>query len=164
LTPDTGYIRVQEHGFLTREIFAEWAEVVLFPDTIRMCQSLDHAGSIFLILDGFASHLSDAMEEQCLFYRVMLIIIPPHTSDQVQPLDLGFFALHKLECHRVHPHIDLNTQTAKILKILCGFQKASTPMNILKAFRWEGLVSRWDGAAKTLSYQIDRVCVKDVPH
>jgi hypothetical protein len=33
-TPDTCRILFQEHGFLTREIFAEWAEAVVFPDMI----------------------------------------------------------------------------------------------------------------------------------
>jgi hypothetical protein len=94
----------------------------------------------------------------------MLTIIPPHTSNQVQPLDLGLFAVHKLECHRVHSHIDLNAQLVKILKILCGFQKASTPLNIIKAFRRAGLLSRWDGAAETLIGHIDRDCAKHVLH
>jgi hypothetical protein len=47
-------------------------------------------GPIFLILDGFAGHFSDAVKEQCFYYGVVLIVIPPHTSDQVQPLDLVF--------------------------------------------------------------------------
>jgi hypothetical protein len=62
-TPDTCHILFQEHGFLTRVVFAECAEAVVFPDTIRMRQSLDYAGPISLILDGFIGHLSDAVEE-----------------------------------------------------------------------------------------------------
>jgi hypothetical protein len=140
-TPDMHHILFQEHGLLTREIFAEWTEAVFFPDTIRMRQSLDYAGRLFLIPDGFAGHLSYVVEERCLFQGVMLIVIPPHTSDQVQPLDLALFAVLKLERDRVHPLINLNTQTVKILKILCGFQNVSTPLNIIKAFRWASLVS-----------------------
>jgi hypothetical protein len=127
-----------------------------------MRKSQDYAGSIFLILEGFAAPISDAVEEQCLFYGVMLTIIPPHTSDQLQLLDLGLFAVQKLECHHVHPDIDLNTQTVKILKMPCSFQKALTPLNIIKVFRWAGLVSRWDGATKTFICHSDRDCRKDV--
>jgi hypothetical protein len=140
-TPDMHHILFQEHDLLTREIFAEWTEAVFFPDTIRMRQSLDYAGRIFLIPDGFAGHLSYVVEDQCLFQGVMLIVVRPNSSDQVQPLDLALFAVHKLECHRVHPLINLNTQTVNILKIPCGFQNATTPLNIIKGFRRASLVS-----------------------
>jgi hypothetical protein len=148
-TPDRCYILFQENGFLTPELFAEWAEAIFFPDTIRTRQSLGYVGRTFLIRDGFAGHLSDAVEEQCLCYGVALIVIPPHTSDQVQPLDLGLFTLHKLESHHIQAHTNLSTQTAKILQILCGFQKASTPLNVMKAFRRAGVVSRWDPTTET---------------
>jgi hypothetical protein len=163
-SPDTCHIMFQERGFLTAELFAEWADAIFFPDVIHSRQSLGYAGPIFLILDGFAGHLSDTIEEQCLFYGVVLLVIPPQTSDQLQPLDLGLFALHKMECHRVHPHTDLSAQTVKILKILCGFQKAATPLNVIKAFRRAGVTSRWDRAAEALICHIHRTCAKEIRH
>jgi transposase len=163
-TPDTCHILFQENGFLTTDLFVEWAMTVFFPDTIQMRQSLGYEGPVFLVLDGFSGHIPDTIEEQCLFYGVVLVVVPPHTSDQVQPLDLGFFALHKLESHRVRPHTDLSAQTVKILKILCGLQKASTPLNIIKAFRRAGIISQWDVNAKTLVCRVDRQQAKEVRH
>jgi hypothetical protein len=51
------------------------------------------------------------------FYGLVLVLIPPQTSDQLKLLDLGLFALHKMECHHVHPHTDLRAQTDKIQRV-----------------------------------------------
>jgi hypothetical protein len=40
--------------------------------------------------------------------------------------------------------------------------KASRPLNIMKAFRRAGFISRWDGAAENLACHIDPDCAKDV--
>jgi hypothetical protein len=98
-------------------------------------------GPVFLIMNDFSGHLTDAVEENCLFYGIELLAIPVHTSDQVQPLDLGIFAVHKMESRCVHPHMTMNDQTSKLIKMFCGFQKAVTGTNIIGAFRMGGIIS-----------------------
>jgi hypothetical protein len=98
-------------------------------------------GPVFLILGDFSGHLTDAVEENYLFYGIELLVILEHTSDQVQPLDLGIFAAHKMESRRIHPHLTMNDQTSKLIKMLCGFQKAVTGTNIIGAFRKRGIIS-----------------------
>jgi hypothetical protein len=56
-------------------------------------------------------------------------------------LDLGIFAVHKMEARRVHPHLDLNDQTTRLIKMFCGFQKAATETNVIGAFRKAGIIS-----------------------
>jgi hypothetical protein len=90
VSPDVCQIPFQERGFLTPHFFTEWAEAVFFPDTIQTRRTLRYAAPIFLILDRFAGHPSDAVDEQCLFYGVVLLVVPPQTFDQVHALDLGF--------------------------------------------------------------------------
>jgi hypothetical protein len=119
-------------------------------------------GRMFLILDGFAGRLSDTIEEQSLFYRVVLLVIAPQTSDRLQPLDLGLFARHNMECHRVHADTDLSTSTVKILKIVCDFQKAATPLSVIKAFRRAGVTFRWDRAAEALICHIEWAGAKEI--
>jgi hypothetical protein len=63
-----------------------------------------------------------------MFCGVVLVLIP----------------LHELEVHRVCPHTDLSAQTVKILMVFCGLQTASVSLNIIKAFRRGGILSRWD--------------------
>jgi hypothetical protein len=40
--------------------------------------------------------------------------------DQIQPLDLGPCAIHKMESHRIYAHGDFNLQTRKLLEMLYG--------------------------------------------
>jgi hypothetical protein len=75
---------------------------------IKVCETLGYTGLIVLIVDALAGHLIDEMEEQGASYRILPIPIAPHSSDQVQPLDLGLFAQHKWEFHRVSADPNLN--------------------------------------------------------
>jgi hypothetical protein len=120
--------------------------------------------SVFLILDDFSGHLTYAVEENCLFDGIELLAIPAHTSDRVQPLDLGIFAVHKMESRRVHPHLAMNGQTSKLIRMLCGFQNAVTGTNIIGAFRKGGIISRWDTKHKELVCFINRESALDVRH
>jgi hypothetical protein len=58
----------------------------------------------------------------------------------------------------------MNAETVKILKILCGFQKESKPLSVMKAFRRAGVASRWDPTAETLICHINRACAREVRH
>jgi hypothetical protein len=89
---------------------------------------------VFLILDGFSSHITDARSEACVYHGIRILKIPAHTSDQVQPLDIGWFGLHKPEFRHVQMHLDLSAQSAKLIRMFCGFQKAIMTVNIFAAF------------------------------
>jgi hypothetical protein len=163
-TPDCCRIHSQPNGFLTAALFEEWFFTIYIPDTLEQRRRLGYAGLIFLILDGFSGHVTESIEEGCVHFGIRMLKIPAHTSDQLQPLDVGLFALHKLESHRVMPHLDLNAQTVKLIRMLCGFQKAATPVNVIGAFRRAGIICRWDGLAKALRCVIDRSEAADVRH
>jgi hypothetical protein len=117
---------------------------------------------VFLILGGFSGRLTDAVEENCLFYGIKLLVIPVHTSDQAQPLDLGILAVHTMESRRVHPHLTMNDQTSKLIKMLYDFQKAVTGTSIIRAFRKGGIISRWDTGHRELICFISRESALDV--
>jgi hypothetical protein len=155
-TPDEVSLVWQENGFCTAKLFEEWCFTVFLPDVLEQRQRLGYAGFVFLILDGFSGHTTEAIEEEFLRYGVFAITLPPHSSDQIQPLDLGIFAIQKVESRRIHAHLDLNPQTRKLIKMLCGWHKATTPVNIIAAFRNGGIVGRWCEEAKALVCQIDR--------
>jgi hypothetical protein len=122
----------QENGFCTRLLFERWCFEV-FPDTVERCRRLGYTGLIFLILDGFSEQTNNSMEDGFSHLGTFPIVIPLHSSDQVQPLDLGMFAVHKLESRRVKPHGKLTTQTCKIIKILAGWEKALTRSSVAGA-------------------------------
>jgi hypothetical protein len=141
--PESCCVVHQENGFVTSRLFEDWLEKMLIPDVISQRERLRWEGPVLLILDGFSGHL---------------------TSDQVQPLDLGIFAIHKMESRRVRPHLNLNDQTSKLIKMIPGFQKAATGTNIIGAFRKAGIISRWDTGHQELLCSIDRESASDGRH
>jgi hypothetical protein len=133
-TPDCCDIQSQSNGFLTTALFTEWFFAIHISDAREQRQRSGYAGIVFLILDEFAGHVTDAIEDVCVCYGIRMFTIPSHISDQVQPLDLGLSAFHKSENRRVQPHLDLNAQTTNLIRMLCGFQKAATPVNVSSSF------------------------------
>jgi hypothetical protein len=45
-------------------------------------------------------------------------LLPPHSSDQTQPYDVGVFGALKANMTHVHPVNDLSKQSKQVLKIL----------------------------------------------
>jgi hypothetical protein len=78
---------------------------------------------VFLILDGFAGHKTEMVEETLMESGAFEIVLPPHSSDQIQPLDLGMFTIQKMESHPISAHVNPNCQTRKLLKMFCGWKR-----------------------------------------
>jgi hypothetical protein len=111
----------QECGFVTRDLFNVWAEQVLFPYIIQTREELQYDGPGVLLLDGCSCHDSDYFLDSCLEIGLIPIFLPPHTSDQTQPMDLLIFALQKIEAKRTTPDKGLNPQTRQIVKMINGY-------------------------------------------
>jgi hypothetical protein len=141
-TPDCHYIQSQLNGSLIATLCIESIFTIYFPDTLKHCERLAYAEIVFFILDGFSGHVTDAIEEACVYQGIRMLTIPPHPFNQVQPLECCLFALHKSESRRVQPHLDLNAQITKLARTVCGFQKAATPVNVIAAFRRARIVWR----------------------
>jgi hypothetical protein len=164
LTPDAVALLYQENGFANSRLFEWWVFNLFIPDTLLQRQKLGYAGLIFLILDGFAGHDSEPVQEAFLYYGIHPLVIPPHSSDQVQALDLGMFAIMKAESARIYAHIDFNAQTKKLVKMVSGWQKATTTVNIIKAFRRAGIIAVWNPEVNALVCRIDRAAASEVRH
>jgi hypothetical protein len=145
-------------------LFTDCFFPIYVPDTVEQRQRLGYAGTVFLIPDGFSCHVRNATEEVCVCYGIRMLAIPPHTLNQVQPLDLDLFAFYKSESCRVQPHLDLNAQTTKLIRKLCWFQTATTAVNVIAAFRRAQIVSRWDKHAKNLRCFSDRSQAAEIRH
>lgn len=91
----------------------------------------------------------------------MCQFLPPHTSDQLQPLDLGIFAIQKRWQSNVSVDDTLNRQTKQLIKILDSYRMATTPKNVIGAFRKGGIVTYLDETL-TLRVRVERACATAV--
>jgi hypothetical protein len=112
---------------------------------------------VLLILDRFAGHRTEMSEEafiQCGAFETVLLV---RSSDQIQPLDLGIFVIHKMELHRNYTRVRLNSQTRKLLKRLCGSTKAIIRQKITIEFGNGGVIGEWNEEANSLVCRVDLV-------
>jgi hypothetical protein len=71
----------------------------------------------------------------------MPVFLPPHASNQLQPLDLCIFGPTKTLIRRINVATrDENIQSVHIGKVIEGVFKASSPDNIKSAFHMAGIV------------------------
>ena len=167
LTPDKVIVMFQENGFVDTHCFLTWASNVFFPEIANRLEKhrkIDHTfnRSAVLMLDGLKQHFCDYFEDECYAFNVDLAVIPPHTSDQIQPLDLLLFAIAKKNVSRIHPNKELSSQSQDILKVFSGMQSASTVINIVNSFRLAGVTVQYNG--KELIAQVDIKEAKRVRH
>jgi hypothetical protein len=58
-------------------LFERWCFELFFPDAVEQRRRLGYQGLIFLILDGFSGHTSDATEDGFSYFGIFPILIPP---------------------------------------------------------------------------------------
>jgi hypothetical protein len=133
------HVVYQPNGFVTAELFEQWCVEVLFKYFRDKRETLGYAGPGLLILDGCSCHKSDEFWDACNHHGIIPVLLPPHSSDQLQPLDLGIFALQKAEATRMRPGQGLNPQTVQVLKILGGYGRATCPNIVISAFQRGGI-------------------------
>ena len=93
-----------------------------------------------LICDGHDSHITAEFIAYCMDNKILLMILPPHSSHLTQPLDIGVFGV--LKKHMVRELYPLmRTGIARIQKVewLTAFvavhDRAVSTKNILNGFR-----------------------------
>ena len=107
-------------------------------------------------MDGFGVHTSSAFEALCDDENVVVLLIPPHTSDQLQPCDLGLFAVLKRWQSNISLPKHLNRQTKQIIRMLDGLRMSTTPKNVIGAFRKAGIVGQFSIETGRMMPIVDR--------
>jgi hypothetical protein len=97
-----------------------------------------------LICDGHDSHITAEFIAHCMDNKILLMILPPHSSHLTQPLDVGVFgALKKHLAREIEPL--MRSGVARIQKVewlpafIAAHDKALVTKNILGGFRGTGI-------------------------
>jgi hypothetical protein len=129
----------QSKSFIDADIFCDWMEETFVPEVIRRRAEHDYHGPAFLVLDNCTAHSGELFHGLCNEHNIVPVFLPPHSSNQLQPLDLCIFGLAKAYIGRVNKFEKVNVQTDHILRILKGFHNAASPPNITATFRNAGI-------------------------
>ena len=102
-----------------------------------------YTGKAILILDGFSAHykcIDDPTRKANIEkLNIDVVFIPPHSSNQVQPLDLLTFALQKKWKREIKIDKNFSYQSQQIIKTYESVVRASSPRYIVAAFKRAGI-------------------------
>ena len=135
--PGTQY-GLSTNGWINTDLFEAWFVEHFLPNAVS-------ARPLFLLLDGHSTHyqprvLCFAKEHDCI-----ILCLPPHTTHESQPLDVGVFAPLKVQwskvCHyfyQKNPGRVINNFNFSSL-FSEAWCRAVTPVNIMSGFRRAGV-------------------------
>jgi len=87
-TPPRWRFSTSNSGWTSDSHAYEWLTTVFEPETRPDDPSLHR----LLIMDGHGSHITANVIAHCMEHAIDLLILPPHTSHVLQPLDVSVFA------------------------------------------------------------------------
>ncbi|KAF1922285.1 DDE-domain-containing protein [Didymella exigua CBS 183.55] len=85
---DSIYSTATPSGWSNDEVGLAWLEQVFERETA----SKTRGSWRLLILDGHSSHITMAFINFCSCHKILLLIYPPHSTQTLQPLDVGCFS------------------------------------------------------------------------
>jgi hypothetical protein len=138
LTSEKVTIRSQRHGFIDTRIFDSWFEETFIPELLRRRAVHGYQGPAVLLIDNCSAHNGPRFHELCGVHRVVPCYFPPHSSNQLQPLDLSLFGVTKRLLSRVNKLDAVNIQTRHVASVVCAFL-AAVPWNVVKTFKISGI-------------------------
>ena len=85
---DQAYFASTKNGWSCDELRLQWLQKVFHPHT------KDKAGNRrrLLIVDGHSSHVNMKFIDWADRHRIIIMILPPHSTHWLQPLDVGLFS------------------------------------------------------------------------
>ena len=85
---EVAYFAVSANGWTCNKLGLSWLEKVFHAHTK---QKAGHRRRL-LIVDGHSSHVNLQFIEKCDEFRILLLILPPHSTHRLQPLDVSLFS------------------------------------------------------------------------
>ena len=116
----------------------EWLKRVFKPTT-RMKANGQYC---LLVCDGHYSHISGSFIAHCLQNRIILMILPPHTSHLLQPLDVAIFGPLKKRLTAALHHLN----EAQLFRIQKHEWMEAYIQARSEVFKTQHIESAWRGA------------------
>lgn len=139
--PEGAEFSCNPSGYMTLELFNVW-----FDHFLKHTHPSEES-PVLLIIDGHSSHTKNlAFTEKARAHHVTVLVLPPHCSNKLQPLDVAFMAPFKTfyadaleKFMRKKPgHVVTQYDIAELLNL--AFIKACTTETAVSGFRKTGIV------------------------
>lgn len=139
-SPDGWHFATSKNGWTSNNLGLAWLTKVFEPLTYEKAAGRQR----LLIADGHGSHIRGDFIAYCMENKIDLLIMPPHCSHILQPLDVGVFAAfkryHTIETHAISRLSSQRIPRAEWIELLSRARtKAMSKENILSGWRGTGL-------------------------
>jgi hypothetical protein len=152
---DDAYFATSANGWSSNAFGLAWLQKVFDPQTKKK----GSRNYRLLIVDGHSSHVNLAFLEGCKRLRIIILILPPHSTHRLQPLDVGLFlplsTYYGKELDLIMHRSDGITSLSKrnFWKVFKrAWDQAFTETNIKKAFAKTGI---WPQNPRIVMAQIE---------
>ena len=130
--------RVSDKGWVDQGLFYSWLKNHFLPN------AASHR-PLLLLLDGHSSHFEPKSIEFARENNIIIFCLPPHTTHECQPLDVGLFGPLKKywreECHKFYQgNASLLITKLNFNRVFrTAWMKAVSPSNVSGGFRKSGV-------------------------
>ena len=131
-----------DNGFINMNLFNDWFDEVYLKEIKARREKYNYYGYALLLLDGCTCHYTREVMQNAIKNKIIIAIIPPHTSHLIQCLDVGVFGVHKRAMSMYSNDDDVTYQTNQNLKNYNCWQKVTTNSNIISAFEAVGICTK----------------------
>ena len=142
LPKDTAHFAVSSNGWSCNALGLHWLEAIFHHYTSKRAGR----GRRLLIVDGHSSHVNLKFIDLCDKLRILVLVLPPHSTHRLQPLDVSLFA--PLASYYTKGLNELMMNSLAMVSISKrafwsvfwpAWQKAFTPANIASGFEKTGI-------------------------
>ena len=139
---EQAFFAVSEQGWTNDALRLQWLEKLFNRHT------KDRAGNRrrLLIVDGHSSHVNMTFIEAAHERRIIIMILPSHSTHRLQPLDVGLFAPLSMAYSQqltllIHNSLGLVSMTKRLFWPLFwrAWTESFTPENVNSAFKMTGI-------------------------
>lgn len=139
---EKAYFGVSGKGWTNEELGMSWLRDVFEPNT------KEKAGNHrrLLLVDGHSSHVNLQFIDYCDTHKILLAILPPHSTHRLQPLDVGIFSpLANAYSTEISQYIHKTSGFSRVTKRIfwplfrSSWEAAITETNIKSAFATTGI-------------------------
>jgi hypothetical protein len=139
-TPEGWSLATSKNGWTSNDLGLEWLMRIFEPQTREKAAGRQR----LLIADGHGSHIRADFIAYCMENDIDLLIMPPHCSHLLQPLDVGVFSAfkryHTVETHAISRLSSQRIPRSEWIELLSRARsKAMSRENILSGWRATGL-------------------------
>ncbi|XP_063420606.1 uncharacterized protein LOC134705821 [Mytilus trossulus] len=130
---------VSETGWSNSEIFQSYLETHF----IKYVTGMQDKHTL-LLYDGHRTHITPDIIDWAVEKKIILYVLPPHTSHVLQPMDVGCFGpfarIYSSECHKFQRTTSSVINKYNLCSIACkSYNSALSPTNLQSAFRKSGI-------------------------